>query len=194
MLERLKEFDEQLFLFLNQFHSEWLDQVVFLITRTEFWIPLYALLIYLIFRNYKKEGWLVLLGVIITIILADQITSSLMKPFFLRLRPSHEPSLVGLIHIVQEYRGGMYGFASSHAANTTGVAFFIFLLFKNKYRWIWMIFIWAFVMSYTRIYLGVHYPGDILVGMLVGLGSGYTGYRFYLWLLVRANKKLSIVD
>ena len=192
MLEKLKELDEQLFLFLNQFHSAWLDPVVFLITRTEFWIPLYVFLIYLIFRNYKKEGWLVLLGVIITIVLADQITSSLMKPFFLRLRPSHEPSLVGLIHIVQEYRGGMYGFASSHAGNTTGVAFFIFLLFKNKYRWIWMISIWAFVMSYTRIYLGVHYPGDILVGMLVGLGSGYAGYRLYLWLLVRANKKLSI--
>ena len=192
MLERLKEFDEQLFLFLNQFHSAWLDPVVLLITTTEFWIPLYGFLIFLVFRNYKKEGWLVLLGIVITIVLADQITSSLMKPFFHRLRPSNEPSLLGLIHIVQEYRGGTYGFASSHAANTTGVAFFIFLLFRNKYRWIWLIFIWAFVMSYTRIYLGVHYPGDILVGMLVGLGSGYAGYRFCLWLSVKVNKNRQI--
>ena len=190
MLEKLKELDEQLFLFLNQFHSAWLDPVVFLITRTEFWIPLYAFLIYLIFRNYKKEGWLVLLGIVITIVMADQITSGLMKPFFHRLRPSNEPSLVGLIHIVQEYRGGMYGFASGHAANTTGVAFFLFLLFRNNYRWIWLIFIWAFVMSYTRIYLGVHYPGDILVGMLVGLGSGYAGYRFYRRLSTTRDKKI----
>ena len=124
MLEQLKEWDLQLFLFLNQFHASWLDPVIFFITRTESWIPLYILLLYLIFRQYKKAGWLVLIGIVVTILLADQITSGLMKPFFLRLRPSHEPSLEGLLHLVNDYRGGTYGFASSHAANTTGVAFF----------------------------------------------------------------------
>ena len=178
MIEQLKVWDEQLLLFFNQFHAAWLDPVIYQVTKTEFWIPLYAFLLYLIFRNYKKEGWFILLGIVITILLADRITSGLMKPFFLRLRPSHEPSLEGLLHFVQDYRGGTYGFASSHAANTTGVAFFIFLLFKDRFKWIWMIFIWALVMSYTRIYLGVHYPGDILVGMLVGIGSGYSGFRF----------------
>ncbi|CAN5319401.1 phosphatase PAP2 family protein [soil metagenome] len=182
MLYQLKEWDEQLLLFLNSFHTEWLDPVVLLVTKTEFWIPLYLILIFLIFKNYKREGWLIMAGIALTILLADQITSGVMKPFFHRLRPSHQPTFQGIIHLVDGYRGGLYGFASSHAANTTGVAFFIFLLFKNKYKWIGLIFLWAFVMSYTRIYLGVHYLGDILVGALVGLGSGYSGYKFYLWL------------
>ncbi len=182
MIEQLKEWDEQFLLFLNQFHTGWLDPAVLFITKTEAWIPLYALLIFLIFKNYKKEGWLVLAGVVMTVLLADQITSTVMKPFFHRLRPSNEPSLEGILHIVDGYRGGLYGFASSHAANTTGVAFLCFLVLRNAYKWMGLIFIWAFIMSYTRIYLGVHYPGDIIVGALVGLLSGYAGYRFYLWL------------
>jgi undecaprenyl-diphosphatase len=187
MINQLKEWDEQFLLFLNQFHSDWLDPVVLLVTKTQFWIPLYLILLFLIFKNYKREGFIIVAGIALTILLADQITSTIMKPFFLRLRPSHEPSLKGLVHIVNGYLGGQYGFASSHAANTTGVAFFIFLLFRNRYRWIGLIFIWAFVMSYTRIYLGVHYPGDILVGALVGLGSGYAGHKFYLWLKLKVK-------
>lgn len=188
MIEQLKAWDEQLLLFLNQFHVAWLDQVMFWLTKTEFWMPLYIFLIYLIFRNYKKEGWLILAGVVITILIADVVTYRFMKPFFHRLRPSQEPALEGIIHLVNGYRGGLYGFASGHAANTTGVAFFVFLLFRKTYSWIWLIFIWAFVMTYTRIYLGVHYPGDILVGALVGLLGGYAGYRFYRWLRVRVLK------
>ena len=180
-MELLKHWDEQLFLFLNQLHAAWLDPVMLLITKTEFWIPLFAFLIFLIFRRHKKQGWFVLLGVAVTILLADQITSSLMKPFFQRLRPSQDQTLEGLIHIVDGYRGGLYGFASGHAANTTGVAVFVFLLFKEVYRWTWLVFVWAFVMSYSRIYLGVHYPGDIIVGMLIGVGAGYAGYWFYRW-------------
>jgi undecaprenyl-diphosphatase len=189
MIEQLKDWDQQFLLFLNSFHVSWLDPVMLLITRTEFWIPLYAFLIFLIFRNYKKDAWLVLAGVVITVVLADQITSSIMKPYFQRLRPSQEPALQGILHIVNGYRGGLYGFASSHAANTTGVAFFMFLLFRDTYKWMGLIFLWAFIMSYTRIYLGVHYPGDILTGAVVGLLSGYSGYRFYLWLKVKVKKK-----
>lgn len=189
MMHVIKEWDEQFLLFLNQFHTDWLDPVVLLVTKTEFWIPLYLVLIFLIFKNYKREGWIIMAGIVLTILLADRITSGIMKPFFQRLRPSHEPSLVGLVHIVEGYYGGLYGFASSHAANTTGVAFFIFLLFRKTYRWIGLIFIWAFVMSYTRIYLGVHYPGDILVGALIGVGSGYSGYKFYGWLKLKIHSK-----
>ncbi|CAN5304133.1 phosphatase PAP2 family protein [soil metagenome] len=189
MIEQLKDWDQQFLLFLNSFHVSWLDPVMLLVTRTEFWIPLYAFLIFLIFKNYKKDGWLVLAGIVITVVLADQITSSIMKPYFQRLRPSHEPVLQGVLHIVDGYRGGLYGFASSHAANTTGVAFFMFLLFRDSYKWMGLIFIWAFIMSYTRIYLGVHYPGDVLVGALVGILSGYSGFRFYLWLKSKVKKK-----
>src|SRR6185295_20349450 len=111
-----------------------LDPVMLLVTRTDFWIPLYLVLIFLIFRNYKKEGWMILAGVALTILLADQITSSIMKPFFQRLRPSNEPSLRGMVHIVNDYYGGLYGFASSHAANTTGVALIVYLVLRTYYR------------------------------------------------------------
>ena len=179
MIETLSSWDTELFLFLNQLHWAWLDPVVMFLTRTEAWIPLFVFLIYLIVRDHRKESWIVFLGIIITVVLADQITSSFMKPFFHRLRPSHEPALQALIHIVDGYRGGIHGFASSHAANTTGVAFFLFLLFREKYRLAWLIFIWAFIMSYSRIYLGVHYPGDVIVGALVGAGCSYMAFGLY---------------
>lgn len=181
MIETLMDWDTSLFLYLNQFHWDWLDPVMVLATRTESWLPLFAFLIYLIVKGYQRESWLVLLCVIITVVLADQFTSTLMKPFFHRLRPSHEPSLESLVHLVGGYRGGTYGFASSHAANTTGVALFIFLLFREKYRLAWLMFIWAFIMGYTRIYLGVHYPGDVIVGALVGIGCGYAAFKLYQW-------------
>lgn len=188
MLEQLKEWDRQLLIFLNGQHVDWLDPVAFWVTKTEFWIPLYIFLIYLIFKQHGKEGWLVLAGAALTVLLADQITASIMKPYFARPRPSHEPALEGLLHIVNDYRGGAYGFASSHAANTSGVALFVFLLFRNVYRWIWVLFLWALIMTYTRIYLGVHYPGDILVGAMVGLLSGYAGFRFQKWFRERRLK------
>lgn len=181
-MDNIIDIDKKLLLFLNSFHSDALDPVMLLITKTQFWTPLYLLLIYLIFKKYNTEGWLILAGAALAILLSDQITSSLMKPFFARLRPSQEPSLQGLVHLVDDYKGGLYGFASSHAANTFATAFFVWLLFKDPYRWSWIIFIWAVLMTYTRIYLGVHYPGDILVGALLGLLCGYAGYRFYKWL------------
>ena len=179
MLEQLKILDERLFLFLNQFHTPGLDPVIFLITKTEFWIPLFAYLLYLVFRMQGKNGWLAITCIVLTVVLADQITSGFMKPFFERLRPSHEPSLEGIIHLVNNYQGGRYGFVSGHAANTTAVSLFIYLLLRETHRFAWLIFLWAVVMSYTRIYLGVHYPGDVVVGMLVGLTCGYSCYGLY---------------
>lgn len=185
MFAQLDSWDKQALIFLNSFHTPLLDPVAYYLTKTEFWVPLYAYLLFLIFRDYRKNGWWVLLGVIITILIADRVTSGLMKPFFLRLRPSHDPSLEGIIHIVNNYRGGRYGFASGHAANTTGVALFMFLLFRRSYRWIGLMFVWAAIMSYTRIYLGVHYPGDIIAGALVGVMGGCAGYYGYRWLKAR---------
>jgi undecaprenyl-diphosphatase len=115
-----------------------------------------------------------------------------MKPFFERLRPSHDPSMQNLIHLVDDYRGGLYGFASSHAANTFGVALFVWLTLRPVYNWIFLIFLWAAVMTYTRIYLGVHYPGDIIVGALVGLVSGWVGFKASEFLRIR-NKKTPTV-
>lgn len=178
-MDWILDMDRELFLFLNGLNTEWLDPLMMLFTQTQFWVPLYLFLIYLIFKNYGTEGWFVLAGVVVTILLADQITSSLMKPFFARLRPSHEPSLAGLVHLVDGYAGGRYGFASSHAANTFGTAWFIWKLFGTRYRWIGLMFVWCTLMTYTRVYLGVHYPGDVIVGALVGIGSGAIGWQVY---------------
>jgi len=195
MLDQLIDLDKRLLLFLNSFHAPWLDPIVYFATQTLAWLPLYIFLLYLIIKEYKKESWMVVLGIALTILLADQITASVMKPYFERLRPSQEPSLQGLVHLVnnfngEKYTGGKYGFASSHAANTFGVATFFFLLFKTKKKWIGWLFLWAATMTYTRIYLGVHYPGDIIVGAIVGVLAGITGYQFQHWIMrITAKRK-----
>jgi undecaprenyl-diphosphatase len=188
-MQPILDLDKKLLLCLNGFHHPLLDPVMFYFTKTFFWLPLYAFLIFLIFKNYKKQAWIVLLGAAITILFANEITSTLMKPFFARLRPSHEPTLEGLVHLVNNYKGGLYGFASSHAANTFGTALFVWLALKPFYQWIGWIFLWAALMTYTRIYLGVHYPGDILVGATVGMVSAWAAFLLTSWLLNRNAKK-----
>jgi undecaprenyl-diphosphatase len=189
-MQTLIEFDKRLFLFLNGLHSPYLDPIMFYGTKTFLWLPLYIILIFLIFKNYKQKGWFILLGVALTILLCDQITYSVVKPYFARLRPSHEPTLKGLVHLVNDYAGGLYGFVSSHAANTFGAALFVWLALKPFYKGIAWIFLWAALVTYTRIYLGVHYPGDIVVGAMIGVIGGWIGFQFSKWLISRFNKKL----
>lgn len=190
MIEKLLEWDQQLLLWLNSIRHPSLDPAVYLISQTWFWIPLYGVLLWMIIKDYRREVWIILAGIIFTIVFADQFTGSFMKPFFGRLRPSHEPALEGLIHLVRNlsgeiYTGGRYGFASGHAANTFGTATFFFLLLRPKHKWIVWLYAWAVLMTYTRIYMGVHYPGDILVGGLIGVAAGWMGFRFCLWALAR---------
>lgn len=180
MIDQLIALDRELFLSLNGLHAPWLDPVMMAISGSVIWLPLYAYLLYLIIRDHKINSWLPLLGIGLTILLADQTTSSLMKPFFARLRPSHEPSLVGVIHLVNGYAaGGAYGFASSHAANTFGAATFLTLLLCPTKRWAPWLFVWASIVSYSRIYLGVHYPADIVVGGAIGVLSGWISFMLY---------------
>lgn len=168
MIELIKMWDEALFLFLNQQHASWLDPVMLALTGRYIWIPLYLYLLYLIIRYYPQERIWYILGLLLTIILADQLTSSIMKPFFERLRPCHDPRWDELI---RNYAGcgGRYGFASSHAANTFALAAFMQKVGIKRLRKIGWLFAWAGLVSYTRIYLGVHYPMDVFVGALLGI-------------------------
>jgi undecaprenyl-diphosphatase len=192
-VEELLELDKRLLLFLNGWNSPFFDSVMLTLTETFVWTPLYATLIYLVIKIYGKSSIWILLGVALTILLCDRITSGFMKPFFARLRPSHEPSLEGLLHLVNDYRGGLYGFASSHAADTFGVAMFVWLSLKKYYRWIWVVFVWAALMTYTRIYLGVHYPSDILVGALIGMTLGWLSFKGSFYVLNK-NKKAPLLS
>jgi undecaprenyl-diphosphatase len=182
MIDRLIEFDKEVLRFFNGLHAPWLDPVMIVLTETVAWIPLYIFILYVIIKEFRREVWVILLGLAITILLADQITASLMKPYFARLRPSQEPTLLEWIHLVDGYKGGKFGFASSHAANTFGAATFFFLWLRNIKRWVIWLFVWAAFMTYTRIYLGVHYPGDVLVGALVGTVCGWAAFKFSEWL------------
>lgn len=151
------------------------------ITKTFTWIPLELLLLYVLWKHVHdwRKMLLAVLGVTLVVMVADQFASGVCKGLFCRWRPSHEPALEGLVHIVNGYRGGSYGFISSHAANTFGVATYLSLMLRR--RWVlWVTFMWAFMCSYSRIYLGVHYPGDILCGALWGIFVAYIIYHLYL--------------
>lgn len=166
-MNEVLELDREIFLALNDLNAPWLDQPMFVLSNTLVWFPLYIFLLYLIYKKYQADSWIILIAIAVMITLSDQITSSIMKPFFERLRPSRDPALEGMIHFVNGYRGGLYGFASSHAANTFGTATYLCLLFPGR-RSLLLLFLWAAFVSYTRIYLGVHYPGDLLAGAIVG--------------------------
>ncbi len=162
------EWDKQLLLAWNGSDSLFWDNLMTGITSTVAWIPVAIVLLYVIMKNNSpREMGLIVLFIALAILMADQFSSSFCKPYFERFRPTHDPEIMYMVDIVNGYRGGRYGFISSHAANTFAVCVFLSLLIRN----VWITFstvLWAVLCSYSRIYLGVHYPGDIFFGMLWG--------------------------
>ncbi len=167
MIDQLESLDQQITLFLNGFHSSFMDQVMWVITYQYTWVPLYILLLYFLIKHYPKDWWLWLIGIVLLITATDQFTSSLLKPWIGRLRPCHDPEISPLIHNYKKC-GGLYSFVSGHSANSFAVATFFFLLLKDRLRFIGLLFLYATVVAYSRVYLGVHYLGDILVGGMIG--------------------------
>ena len=178
VLQQLIEWDKSVFLTLNNVHTPFWDIFMWIYTDKLIWIPLILSLLFVLFRKNWKEALLVCVAIALTITLCDQFASTLCKPYFARFRPAQDPDFSPFVQIVNGYRGGRYGFISSHAANSFGAVVLLSLIFRNRLFTITAI-LWAIINCYSRIYLGVHYPGDILCGTIAGIIIAYIIYMMW---------------
>ncbi|MDH6303822.1 undecaprenyl-diphosphatase [Parabacteroides sp. PF5-5] len=185
MLEDILHYEREMFFMLNGSDSPFFDRFMWLYTGKVVWLPLAVLiLVILIYKKNWRESLLILLAIALVITLCDQFASSICKPLFTRFRPTHHPDFMNQVDVVFGYRGGRYGFISSHAANAFGFAIFISLLFRYTI-FSWAMFLWAGLTAYSRVYLGVHFISDIIPGMLAGLLFGFLVYKLYLFARAR---------
>ena len=193
MLEQLLHIDTEVLLAINGWHAPWADTLMWIISAKATWIPLYLLLIGLLVWRYRKPAmthvkWLqkvpacVVMIVVIAMAVgaADFIASGILKELVARPRPTRVPELEGVLHLVNNYRSGQYGFVSSHAANTMACALLFSLIWRKKITTS-LLMLWVAANCYSRMYLGVHYPLDILGGLIVGMGTALLGFVVLRW-------------
>lgn len=183
MWDQLKQWDRELFVYLNSLGIESYDGFWILVTKIEHWIPFYILLFvfYFLAFHWKKASFTSLF--MLATFLTTLGFTNLVKNFLARLRPNNNPELVDLIRVLQEPTN--YSFFSGHASSSMAVATFVVLTLKDKFPWIYVVFIWPLLFILSRVYVGVHYPSDLLVGAFVGLIFAYIFY----WLYNRSGKR-----
>ena len=192
MLEELIHIDTAILLLINGWHTLWADQVMWIVSEKTTWIPLYLLLIGLLVWRYRQPSnnatkWLkkvpvcvvMIVAIVAAVGLSDFIASGILKDLVARLRPTRVPELEGVLHLVNGYKSGQYGFVSSHAANTMACGLLFSLIWRKKIATVGMM-LWVAVNCYSRMYLGVHYPLDILGGLIVGALMAVVAYQVLL--------------
>jgi undecaprenyl-diphosphatase len=191
MIEAIHVIDKFILLQINSFHSAFLDVMMFYFSETWIFVPFIFYLFYYVYKKIglKKTAVLVIFfSVLITI--CDQ-SANLTKHKVKRFRPTHNLEIKDNLHLVKNYRGGKYGFFSSHAANSFGIAMFFFLLFSKQTKaFRFVFFILAFLVSYSRMYMGVHYPSDIFVGLIVGVIFGFLMHKLLQFYFIKMHQEM----
>ena len=187
MIASLLTQDQSIFLFLNGIHSPWADIFFYWVSNRFVWIPLYAVLAFFLIKKWRKRAIPIFIALTLCIFLTDQ-SCNLIKHSVQRPRPSHDPVLSEQVHLVAKpdgtlYKGGPYGLPSSHAANSMALALWVILYLGERRKWLIIgMLCWVLLVSYSRIYLGVHYPSDLLVGWILGACWALVLWRGEQWL------------
>ena len=190
-MEALGTLDERFFLFLNGLHTDWMDKVMIAVTQMWVWLPLYLLMVYWTVKQYGKRCWWIFIALGIVVLCSDQLSAHVCKPLFQRLRPCYNVDLQDLIYLPKGMAGGKYGFVSSHAANTFAIAAFMTAALRKNRAWVGIVlYLWAFISSYSRIYLGFHYPGDIFCGAVLGILVGLIFWKVFQLVLLKNKESL----
>ena len=191
-MDELIHYDKELLLWFNGSNSLFLDTLVTTLTNARTWIPLYLSLFYIVLKSSAtvRDILLVVAAAGLCVLLAGTVDDTIVKPLVARWRPGRDPEIGMLVDTVDGYRGGNYGFFSAHASNTFSIAVFFSLLVRRRLFTCFMV-VWSLTNCWTRLYLGVHYPGDITVGLLWGGLVGWGVYRLYRYVQGRLSGSAS---
>lgn len=179
MIEKILNLDKQLFLFLNGLGSENFDPFWLFITKQSNWTPFFLLLIYFIYKKLGVKQTLFLVVLIAALVTFTDQTTNLIKNTVQRLRPCNNDEINGIMRVVKSSE--TFSFFSGHATNTMAVATLVVMLFKPQFKYVGFLFLWPLIFAYSRIYLGLHYPLDIISGYVFGAFSGFLAFKVFQW-------------